>query len=104
MNHATSKSTVINSSSVTLENMKTELNDMIYAMIELAWEGIDLVEQIKENLEMNKSISLTNTTPQIRPLSNHRKVLNCQCLPLLSRHPPPSPLLRTTLLDHQKSL
>ena len=59
MNHATSKSTVINSSSVTLENMKTELNDMIYAMIELAWEGIDLVEQIKEKLEMNKSISPT---------------------------------------------
>ena len=59
MNHATSESTVINSSSVTLENMKTELNDMIYAMIELAWEGIDLVEQIKENLEMNKSISPT---------------------------------------------
>ena len=59
MNHATSESIAINSSSVTLENMKTELNDMIYAMIELAWEGIDLVEQIKENLEMNKSISPT---------------------------------------------
>ena len=59
MNHATSESTAINSSSVTLENMKTELNDMIYAMIELAWEGIDLVEQIKENLEMNKGIPPT---------------------------------------------
>ena len=56
MNHATSESTAINSSSVTLENMKTELNNMIYVMIELAWEGIDLVEQIKENLGMNKSI------------------------------------------------
>ena len=41
MNHATSESTAINSSSVTLENMKMELNDMIYAIIELAWEGID---------------------------------------------------------------
>ena len=59
MNHATSESTAINSSSVTLENMKTELNDMIYAMIELAWEGIDLVEQIKENLRINKSTSPT---------------------------------------------
>ena len=48
-----------NSSSVTLENMKTELNDRIYAMIELAWEGIDLVEQIKENLGMNKGTSPT---------------------------------------------
>ena len=54
MNHVNSKSTVDNSSTVTLENMKTELNDRIYAMIELAWEGIDLVEQIKENLGMNK--------------------------------------------------
>ena len=54
MNHATSESTAINSSSVILENMKTELNDMIYTMIKLAWEGIDLVEQIKENLGMNK--------------------------------------------------
>ena len=59
MNHATSESTAINSSSVTLENMKTELNDMIHTMIELAWEGIDLVEQIKENLGMNKSTSPT---------------------------------------------
>ena len=57
MNHAISESTAIDSSSVTLENMKTELNDMIYAMIELAWEGIDLVEQIKEKLEMNKNTS-----------------------------------------------
>ena len=57
MNHATSESTAIDSSSVILENMKMELNDMIYAMIELAWEGIDLVEQIKENLRMNESIS-----------------------------------------------
>ena len=54
MNHDTSKSTVVNSLSVTLENMKTELNNKIYAMIELAWEGIDLVEQIKEDLGMNK--------------------------------------------------
>ena len=59
MNHATSESTAINSSSVTLESMKTELNNMIYAMIELAWEGIDLVEQIKEDLRMNKSTSPT---------------------------------------------
>ena len=59
MNHATSESTTINSSSVTLESMKMELNNMIYAMIELAWEGIDLVEQIKENLGMNKSTSPT---------------------------------------------
>ena len=59
MNHATSESTAINSSFVTLESMKTKLNNMIYAMIELAWEGIDLVEQIKENLGMNKSISPT---------------------------------------------
>ena len=54
MNHDTPKSTIVNSSSVTLENMKTELNNKIYAMIELAWEGIDLVEQIKEDLGMNK--------------------------------------------------
>ena len=54
MNHNTSKSAVVNSSSVTLENMKTELNNKIYAMIELAWEGIDQVEQIKEDLGMNK--------------------------------------------------
>ena len=54
MNHDTSKLAVTNSSSVTLENMKTELNNKIYAMIELAWEGIDLVEQIKEDLGMNK--------------------------------------------------
>ena len=54
MNHNTPESAVINSSSVTLENMKTELNDKIYAMIELAWEGIDLVEQIKEDLGMNR--------------------------------------------------
>ena len=54
MNHDTLKSTIVNSSSVTLENMKTELNNKIYAMIELAWEGIDLVEQIKEDLGMNK--------------------------------------------------
>ena len=59
MNHPISESTAIDSSSVTLENMKTELNDMIYAMIELAWEGIDLVEQIKESLGMNKSTSPT---------------------------------------------
>ena len=57
MNHATSESNAMNSSSVALENMKTELNNMIHAMIELAWEGIDLVEQIKENLRMNESIS-----------------------------------------------
>ena len=57
MNHATSESTAIDSSSVILENMKMELNDMIYAMIELAWEGIDLVEQIKGNLGMTESIS-----------------------------------------------
>ena len=54
MNHDTSKSTVVNSSSITLENMKTELNNKIYAMIELAWEGIDLVERIKEDPGMNK--------------------------------------------------
>ena len=54
MNHNTSKSTIVNSSSVTLKNMKTELNNKIYAMIELAWEGIDLVERIKEDLGMNK--------------------------------------------------
>ena len=54
MNHDTLKSIIVNSSSVTLENMKTELNNKIYAMIELAWEGIDPVEQIKEDLGMNK--------------------------------------------------
>ena len=48
MNHDTSKLAIINSSSVTLENMKKELNNKIYAMIELAWEGINLVEQIKK--------------------------------------------------------
>ena len=59
MNHATPESTAINSSSVTLESIKTERNDMIYAMIELAWEGIDLVEQIKEDLRINKNTSPT---------------------------------------------
>ena len=54
MNHNTPESAVINLSSVTLENMEMELNDKIYAMIELVWEGIDLVEQIKEDLEMNR--------------------------------------------------
>ena len=54
MNHNTSESAIVNSSSVTLENLKMELNNKIYAMIELAWEGINLVEQIKEDLGMNK--------------------------------------------------
>ena len=52
MNHNTSESAIVNSLSVTLENMKMELNNKIYAMIELAWEGINLVEQIKEDLGM----------------------------------------------------
>ena len=42
MNHNTPESTVINLSSVTLENMKTELNDKIYVMIELAWEALTM--------------------------------------------------------------
>ena len=53
MNHNTPESAIINLSSVTVENMKAELTNRIYAMIELAWEGIDLAEQIKENLGMN---------------------------------------------------
>ena len=71
MNHDTSKSTVVNSSSITLENMKMELNNKIYAMIELAWEGINLVEQIKEDhLGMNKR---PKTSLVFDPLQTIRK-------------------------------
>ena len=47
-----------------------ELNNKIYAMIELAWEGIDLVEQIKEDLGMNKC---PKTSLVFDPLQTIRK-------------------------------
>ena len=94
----TSETAVIDLSSITFENMKTELADKIYAMIELAWEGIDLVEQIKEDLGMNRHPNLLSNLTPFEPLENTKskcllsltQPLHHLTTPLTCSSPPPS--------------